>query len=175
VFLATLSINVHLTDTYFVIAHFHYVMVGGTIMGFLAGIHYWFPKMTGRMYSEKAAQIGFWLVIIGFNVTFFPQFILGSQGMPRRYWDYLPEFQLLNQISTVGSWFIAAGFLTIAGYLWMGMRRGPKASANPWNALTLEWQTPSPPPHENFLEIPTVTSWPYEYRPEGAAVPVKSR
>ncbi len=167
VFLATLAVDVHLTDTYFVIAHFHYVMVGGTLMGFMAAIHYWFPKATGRMYSEAAAKISYWLIIIGFNVTFFPQFILGSQGMPRRYWDYLPEFTMLNQVSTVGSWFIAVGFIYAAVYLIQGARSGVKASANPWNGATLEWQTPSPPPHENFTETPTVTTWPYEYRPQG--------
>ncbi len=164
VFLATLAIDVHLTDTYFVIAHFHYVMVGGTLMGFMAGIHYWFPKMFGRMYSEAHARWAFFLILIGFNVTFFPQFILGSQGMPRRYWDYLPEFTLLNRISTVGSWLIGAGFLWVAFYLISGMLRGVKASANPWEGLTLEWQTPSPPPHENFKTTPVVKSWPYEYR-----------
>ncbi|MGZ3689407.1 MAG: cytochrome c oxidase subunit I, partial [Bdellovibrionota bacterium] len=167
VFLATVSIDVHLTDTYFVIAHFHYVMVGGTLMGFMAAIHYWFPKMSGRMYNELAAKIAFTSIIVGFNVTFFPQFILGSQGMPRRYWSYLPEFTLLNRVSTVGSWFIGAGFLLSAIYLIKAMRSGPIAPANPWNALTLEWQTPSPPPHENFRETPIVTTWPYEYRPEG--------
>jgi cytochrome c oxidase subunit 1 len=167
VFLATLSINVHLTDTYFVVAHFHYVMVGGTLMGFMAGLHYWFPKMFGRMYSEAAAKISFWLIIIGFNVTFFPQFIAGTLGMPRRYWDYLPEFTVLNQVSTIGSWLIAAGFFYAAWYFWRGIVAGPKASDNPWNALTLEWQSPSPPPTENFLGDPVVTTWPYEFRPDG--------
>jgi cytochrome c oxidase subunit 1 len=171
VFLATLSIDVHLTDTYFVIAHFHYVMVGGTLMGFLAAMHYWFPKMTGRMYPEKPAMIAFIFIILGFNVTFFPQFILGAQGMPRRYWDYLPEFTLLNQVSTVGSWLIGVGFIYTAWYLGRACFKGPKAPGNPWNALTLDWQTPSPPPHENFLVIPTVTTWPYEYRPDDAGIP----
>jgi cytochrome c oxidase subunit 1 len=155
VFLATLSIDVHLHDTYFVIAHFHYVMVGGTLMGFMAGLHYWFPKMFGKMYNETHAAISFWLIIFGFNLTFFPQFILGSQGMPRRYWDYLPEFTTLNRVSTVGSWFIGLGFFWAA------------ASANPWEGATLEWQTPSPPPFENFNGTPVVTTWPYEYRPSG--------
>jgi len=167
VFLATLSIDVHLTDTYFVIAHFHYVMVGGTLMAMTGGIHYWYPKMTGRMYSEKSALWSFILILIGFNVTFFPQFILGAQGMPRRYWYYLPEYTTLNQISTVGSWFLLAGFVWVAIYLWRGLTVGEKAPANPWEALTLEWQSPSPPPLENFEETPTVTSWPYEYRSEG--------
>ncbi|MFL5814381.1 MAG: cytochrome c oxidase subunit I [Bdellovibrionia bacterium] len=175
VFLATLSVNVHLTDTYFVIAHFHYVMVGGTLMGFMAGLHYWFPKFFGKMYSEASARWGFLLVVLGFNVTFFPQFILGAQGMPRRYWDYLPEFTLLNRISTVGSWMIGLGFLWSAVYLGRAMMKGVKAPSNPWQALTLEWQTPSPPPHDNFPVTPIVNNWPYEYRPEGGVVPLQSK
>jgi cytochrome c oxidase subunit 1 len=179
VFLATLAIDVHLTETYFVVAHFHFVMVGGTLMGLMAGIHYWFPKMTGKMYSELAARVSCILIVVGFNVTFLPQFILGSQGMPRRYWDYLPEFTFLNRMSTVGSWMIGLGFLYSAVYLIQAMLSGEKAPANPWNGLTLEWQTASPPPHENFLETPTVTSWPYDYRPEpsvkgGSMAPVKA-
>ncbi len=170
VFLATLAIDVHLTDTYFIVAHFHYVMVGGTLMGLLAGMHFWFPKMTGRMYPEKPAMVAFILIILGFNVTFFPQFILGAQGMPRRYWDYLPEFTFLNRVSTVGSWMIGAGFVLTAWYLGRACFKGVKAPGNPWNSLTLDWQTPSPPPHENFHEIPVVTTWPYEYRPEHAAM-----
>jgi len=170
VFLATLSVNVHLTDTYFVIAHFHYTMVGGAIMGFMAGLHYWFPKIFGRMYSEKAAKWGFGLVITGFNVTFFPQFILGSQGMPRRYWDYLPEFTWLNRLSTFGSWILATGLFFSAYYLIKGAISGKEASANPWEALTLEWQTPSPPPHDNFAETPVVTTWLYEYRDQEPVV-----
>ncbi len=164
VFLATLAIDVHMTDTYFVIAHFHYVMVGGTIMGFVGGMHYWFPKVTGRMYSERAALWAFILIIIGFNLTFFPQFIAGSQGMPRRYWSQLPEFDLWNQLSTYGSWFLFAGFVWVAYYMIRDARSGAIAGDNPWRALTLEWQTPSPPPHENFKDTPTVTSWPYEYK-----------
>lgn len=174
VFLATLAIDVHMTDTYFVVAHFHYVMVGGTLMGLMAGIHYWFPKMTGKMYSERSAQYSFWLIILGFNVTFFPQFILGAQGMPRRYWSYLPEFSLLNKISTVGSWLIGLGFLYAAYYFFKALRHGKSAPANPWNGLTLEWQTPSPPPHENFQETPIVTSWPYEYQPDNTTMPANA-
>jgi cytochrome c oxidase subunit 1 len=172
VFLATLAINVHMTNTYFVVAHFHYVMVGGTLMGLMAGLHYWFPKMFGKMYSEKSAAIAFWLILIGFNLTFFPQFILGAQGMPRRYWSYLPEFTFLNRLSTVGSWFIAAGFLYTAYYFYRDIRFGRKAVANPWNARTLEWHTSSPPPHENFLTTPVVNAWPYEYLPEDTKMPV---
>lgn len=133
-------------------------------MGFMAGLHYWFPKIFGKMYSEKAAKWGFGLVITGFNVTFFPQFIVGSQGMPRRYWDYLPEFTWLNRISTVGSWILAAGLFFSAYYLIKGAMSGEKATDNPWEGLTLEWQTPSPPPHDNFAETPVVKTWPYEYR-----------
>lgn len=165
VFLATLSINVHLTDTYFVVAHFHYVMVGGTLMGFLAGLHYWFPKMFGRMYCEKAARVAFFLIFVGFNVTFFPQFIAGAQGMPRRYWDYLPEYWIYNRISTYGSWMIGLGFVVTAVYIFKGMVSGEKASGNPWESKTLEWNSPSPPPLENFDHDPVVTEWPYDYRP----------
>jgi cytochrome c oxidase subunit 1 len=167
VFLATLAINVHMTDTYFVIAHFHYVMVGGTLMGFVGGMHYWFPKVTGKMYSEKQALIAFILVIIGFNLTFFPQFIAGIEGMPRRYWQELPEFDVYNRLSTIGSWFLGAGFLHVAIFMIRDAIKGKPAGDNPWQALTLEWQTPSPPPHENFKETPVVKTWPYEYRVTG--------
>lgn len=172
VFLATLAIDVHLTDTYFVIAHFHYVMVGGALMGMLAGLHFWFPKMSGRMYPEKPARWAFISIIIGFNLTFFPQFISGAQGMPRRYADYLPEYKTMNILSTVGSWFLAVGFFWTAIYLWKAMKNGPKAGPNPWSSLTLDWQTPSPPPHDNFTVTPTVTTWPYDYKPTAADAPV---
>lgn len=163
IFLATLGTDVHFHDTYFVVAHFHYVMVGGTLMAIMAGLYYWLPKMFGRMYNEFLAQITFVLIFLGFNVTFFPQFILGSMGMPRRYYNYLPEYQSLNQISTFGSWMIGLGFF-IALYVVIDcIVRGPKAPHNPWGAKTLEWQTSSPPPHENFRETPIVTGGPYEF------------
>lgn len=164
IYLAALAINVHFHDTYFVVAHFHYVMVGGTLMALCAGIFYWWPKMTGKMFSEFWARLSFVFIFIGFNVTFFPQFILGAMGMPRRYHDYIPEYEPLNRISTVGSWLIGLGFLIILGVIIHSLKSGKKASANPWGAKTLEWQTSSPPPHENFDETPIVTAGPYEYR-----------
>ena len=163
IYLATLATDVHLTDTYFVVAHFHYVMVGGSLFGFMAGLHYWFPKMFGRMYPEIPAKIGALLVFIGFNLTFFPQFILGTQGMPRRYYDYLPNFETLNKVSTVGSWFISAGFLLALVYILWALKKGPAAPSNPWGGNTLEWKTASPPPHENFETDVEVTSGPYEF------------
>jgi len=168
VFLAVVSVDVHLTATYFVVAHFHYVMVGGTLLAFLAGLHYWFPKFCGKMYGEGTSKVGAWLIMIGFNVTFFPQFILGVLGMPRRYADYLPQFEQLNRISTIGSWFLGVGFVIVGWNLAKALKSGEKAGPNPWGALTLEWQTPSPPPHENFLKEPVVTEGPYEYRGEKA-------
>jgi cytochrome c oxidase subunit 1 len=168
VFLAVVSVDVHLTATYFVVAHFHYVMVGGTLLAFLAGLHYWYPKFCGKMYNEGPAKFAAWLIVAGFNVTFFPQFILGTLGMPRRYADYLPQFTTLNQISTYGSWMLGVGFVIVAWSLATSLKSGKAAGANPWGALTLEWQTPSPPPHENFVQEPLVTEGPYEYRGEKA-------
>ncbi len=168
VFLAVVSVDVHLTATYFVVAHFHYVMVGGTLLAFLAGLHYWFPKFSGKMYSEGPARLASWMIMVGFNVTFFPQFILGVLGMPRRYADYLPQLTTLNRISTMGSWILGIGFLVVAWNLARGLKSGRASGPNPWGALTLEWMTASPPPHENFLVEPVVTDGPYEYRGEKA-------
>ncbi len=170
IFLGALSVDVHLTDTYFVVAHFHYVMMGGTVIAFVGGLHYWWPKMTGRMYAEAPARLACVLIFIGFNVTFLTQFVLGSKGMPRRYYDYLPQFQLLHQVSTVGSWIIALGFLICAGCLLASLKSGALAPANPWGGLTLEWQTSSPPPLHNFEKQPDTSVGPYDY---GTPIPPK--
>ncbi len=163
IYLAVIPIDVHFHDTYFVVAHFHYVMVGGTLLALTGGLYYWFPKMFGKICSELGSQISFFLIFVGFNVTFFPQFVLGHMGMPRRYHTYLPEFETLNIISTVGSWMIASGFFVTLGVVIYALLKGPKSGDNPWGGTTLEWKTSSPPPHENFETIPTVTGGPYEY------------
>jgi cytochrome c oxidase subunit 1 len=162
-FLGMLAIDVHLHDTYFVVAHFHYVMVGGTVMGFVGGLHYWWPKMTGKLYNELTAKIGFALVFIGFNVTFLTQFVLGSRGMPRRYYDYLPQYTQLHQISTVGSWILGLGFITMAIMFLISLKSGKKSPRNPWGSCALEWQTATPPPVQNFIKDPIVTRGPYDY------------
>ncbi|HEX3034050.1 MAG TPA: cbb3-type cytochrome c oxidase subunit I, partial [Thermodesulfobacteriota bacterium] len=163
VFLGALAADVHLHDTYFVVAHMHYVMIGGTVMGFLAAIHFWYPKMFGKMFNEKVAKVAWALIFIGFNVTFFPQFILGTLGMPRRYADYPPQYESLHQLSTFGSWVLAIGMFIMFVNLMNGLFNGEKAPKNPYNSLSLEWQVPSPPPHENFEKIPHVTDWTYGY------------
>jgi cytochrome c oxidase subunit 1 len=163
IFLGAMSVDIHLHDTYFVVAHFHYVMMGSSAIAFLGGLHFWWPKMFGRMYNESAARVAAILVFIGFNTTFLPQFLLGSRGMPRRYYNYLPEFQFLHQVSTVGSWILGLGFVIMAGYLFASLRKKMDAPANPWHSRTLEWQIPSPPITHNFHEVPVVTSDPYDY------------
>ncbi len=163
-FLAVMSTDVHLHDTYFVVAHFHYVMMGGAITALLGGLHYWWPKMTGRMYDDKIARIACAIVLIGLNLTFFPQFIMGSRGMPRRYYNYLEEFQAFHQASTVGAFLMGVGFLVIAFYLLGSLKRGKLAPANPWGANSLEWACSSPPPYYNFHNAPVVTEGPYEYK-----------
>jgi cytochrome c oxidase subunit 1 len=162
-FLAAPSLDVHMHDTYFVVAHFHYIMVGGAVMAYLGGIHYWWPKMTGRMYPESWARFSAILVFVGFNLTFFPQFILGYLGMPRRYHIYAPEFQVFNVLSTAGASILGLGYLFPFCYLFWSLKYGKRATANPWGSKSLEWQTPSPPPTENFYETPVVTEDPYAY------------
>jgi cytochrome c oxidase subunit 1 len=163
IFLGTLSVNVHLHDTYFVVAHFHYVMMGGTVMAFLGGLHLWWPKMWGRLYNEKLAAVSAVLIFIGFNVTFFSQFFLGAQGMPRRYYTYLDQYQPLHGMSTHGSWIMAIGFFIMGYYLIHSIFKGKPAGSNPWGALTLEWTTPSPPETGNFDVQPTADHGPYDY------------
>jgi cytochrome c oxidase subunit 1 len=162
-FLACLGMDVHVHDTYFVIAHFHYVMVGGMVIAYLAGMHFWWPKISGRMYPEGWGKLAALIVFIGFNLTFFPQFILGYMGMPRRYHAYPPEFQILNVLSTAGATILAVGYLLPMVYFLWSMRYGKPAPANPWNAAGLEWQTHSPPPTFNFDEQPVVTWEAYNY------------
>jgi cytochrome c oxidase subunit 1 len=162
VFLAVMGVDVHLHDTYFVVAHFHYVMMGGAITAFLGGLHYWFPKAFGKMYNERTGRIGAIIVFVGLNLTFFPQFILGSRGMPRRYYNYLPEFQGLHQLSTIGAFTLGFGFLLTAVSLGRALKSGKKAPNNPWGAVTLEWLTTSPPPYYNFHTPPPVTAGPYD-------------
>jgi cytochrome c oxidase subunit 1 len=166
IFLAALGLDVHVTDTYFVIAHFHYIMVGGAIMGYLGGIHFWWPKITGRLYPEMWARVAAVIVFAGFNLTFFPQFILGYLGMPRRYHAYPEEFQVLNVMSSAGASILGLGYLLPMVYLVWSMRYGPRAPANPWPAKGLEWQTASPPITENFERQPVVTEEAYAYAPE---------
>jgi cytochrome c oxidase subunit 1 len=164
IMLGVLAIDVHLHDTYFVVAHFHYVMMGGNVIAALGGLHYWWPKMTGKMYNETAGRIAAALVFIGFNLTFFPQFIMGSRGMPRRYYDYLPEFEIYHQMSTMGSYILGIGLFMILGYLVLSLFKGRAAPANPWGALTLEWtHTDSLPDPHNFHHTPVVTRGPYDY------------
>ena len=163
IFLGALSVDVHLHDTYFIVAHFHYVMMGGTVMAFLGGLHYWWPKIWGRMYSEFWARISVALIFIGFNITFYTQFILGSRGMPRRYYNYQDQFQPLHAFSSYGSWILGLGFIVMAFYLIHAIFKGRIAGNNPWGALTLEWTTTSPPDPHNFKETPKFTHGPYDY------------
>jgi cytochrome c oxidase subunit I len=162
-FLAALAIDVHVHDTYFVVAHFHYIMVGGTVMGYLGGIHYWWPKISGRLYPEGWAKFAALMVFVGFNLTFFPQFVLGYLGMPRRYHAYPDEFQVLHVMSSAGASILAVGYLIPLVYLLWSLRYGALAGPNPWGATGLEWQTPSPPPTDNFATTPVVTQPPYAY------------
>jgi cytochrome c oxidase subunit 1 len=162
VFLGTLSLNVQIHDTYFVVAHFHFVMFGGTLMGFLAGIYYWWPKITGKMYSELPAKAGCILIFVGFMTTFLPQFVVGAMGMPRRYGTYPPEFQSYHVVSSIGAYIQLIGFVVAAVTLLQSLFKGRKAPANPWGGATLEWTCTSPPPHDNFRDPPTVGD-PYDH------------
>ncbi len=162
-FLAMMSVDLHLHDTYFVVAHFHYVMMGGAVTAFVGGLYYWWPKISGRMYDEKLGKISAVLVFLGLNITFLPQFLLGSRGMPRRYYNYLPEFQGLHQLSTLGSFILGLGFVVVAVALFKSLKSGAKAPANPWGGGSLEWTCASPPPYYNFKEAPVVDGDPFEY------------
>ena len=169
-FLASLATDVHLNGTYFIVAHFHYIMVGGTVMAYLGGIHFWWPKISGRMYSEGWARFAALVIFVGFNLTFFPQFMLGYLGMPRRYAYYPPEFQVLNVMSSAGASILGIGYLIPLIYLVYSLRYGPVASANPWGAKGLEWRTTSPPPTQNFEVTPVVTEEAYAYEIKEAPV-----
>jgi len=159
-----LAVNMHLHDTYWVVGHFHYIIFGGMGFGFLAAIHYWFPKMFGKMYNWKRAAWGWLILFIGFNVLYFPMLILGWEGMPRRYYDYPPQFHTLHLISTIGSWILIAGLILIFFNFIQGLRKGQRAGDNPWGGATLEWQISSPPPINNFEKIPVVEKGPYEFQ-----------
>jgi len=165
-FLSTLAMDIHLHDTYFVVSHFHYVMVGGMVMAYLSGLHFWWPKMTGRMYNEAWAITGAVLIFLGFNLTFFPQFVLGYLGMPRRYHVYPEEFQILHVASTGGATVLGLGYAVLFVYLVWSLFKGEKAGPNPWTAKGLEWEIESPPTPHNFHETPIVTSEPYAYEEE---------
>jgi cytochrome c oxidase subunit 1 len=162
-FLAALGVDVHVTDTYFIVAHFHYIMVGGAVMAYLGGIHYWWPKMTGRMYPEGLARLAALIVFVGFNLTFFPQYLVGYWGMPRRYHVYAPEFQVLNVMSSAGASILGLGYLLPLLYLVWAARYGRPAGPNPWPATGLEWKTSSPPPTHNFDVTPVVEHDAYDF------------
>jgi cytochrome c oxidase subunit I len=171
-FLAAIGVDLHVTATYFVVAHFHYVMVGGMLVAYLAGLHFWWPKITGRMYPEAPAKLSALITFIGFNLTFFPQFVLGYMGMPRRYHAYPPEFQVLNVLSTAGASVLAVGLLMPMMYMLWSLKYGEIAGNNPYRATGLEWQTTSPPPTHNFHETPIVTQEPYDYEGQTEEVEV---
>jgi cytochrome c oxidase subunit 1 len=168
IFLAAVPIDIHTSDTYFVVAHIHYVLFGGSLFTIFAGIYYWFPKMTGRQYNERLGKIHFWLTFVGFNATFFPMHWLGNQGMPRRVADYAPEFSGWNMFISIASFFLGASIMVFLYNMVTSVFRGVRATANPWRSLTIEWQVSSPPPIFNFDEVPQVVGNPYEYGVPGA-------
>jgi cytochrome c oxidase subunit 1 len=163
IFLGALSTDIHLTDTYFVVAHFHYIMVGGTVTAFFGALHFWWPKITGRLYPEAWGRVAAALIFVGFNLTFFPQFMLGYEGMPRRYHVYPEAFQVFNVLSSAGASLLGVGYLLPIGYLVWSLFRGKRAGPNPWGATGLEWTTSSPPPQHNFAAQPVVTREAYDY------------
>jgi cytochrome c oxidase subunit 1 len=167
-FLAALAVDVQVHDTYFVIAHFHYIMVGGMVTAFMGGLHYWWPKISGRLYPERLGQLAALIIFIGFNLTFFPQYVMGYLGMPRRYHAYPAEFQIYHIMSSAGASILGVGYLLPVIYLIWSLKHGKKAPSNPWHATGLEWQTTSPPPKHNFEETPIVKRPPYQYSPEKA-------
>jgi cytochrome c oxidase subunit 1 len=168
--LAALAVNVHVHGTYFIVAHFHYIMVGGAIMAYMGAMHYWWPKMTGKYYPEGWAKLAALIIFVGFNLTFFPQFLLGYQGMARRIHEYDARFQVLNVMSSAGASILAVGYLLPLIYFTWSLRYAKTAGRNPWGATGLEWSTTSPPPPDNFETTPTVTLPPYVYNPEEAEV-----
>jgi cytochrome c oxidase subunit 1 len=168
IYLASIPIDIHVSDTYFVVAHIHYVLFGGSLFTIFAGIYYWFPKMTGRMYDERLAKIHFWITLVAFNATFFPMHLTGTEGMMRRYADHGPRFADWNLFMSIASFVLGASFVIFLYNMINSWVRGPLAPGNPWRAMTLEWQVSSPPPLFNFDEIPQVVGSPYEYGVPGA-------
>jgi cytochrome c oxidase subunit 1 len=168
VYLGSIPIDIHASDTYYIVAHIHYVLFGGSVFTIFAGIYYWFPKMTGRMYDERLGKLHFWITLIAFNITFFPMHLIGLRGMPRRVSDYVPEFANWNLVISIASFFLGISFLVFLYNMIWSWRHGELAPANPWRAMTLEWQVSSPPPIFNFDEIPQVVGSPYEYGVKGA-------
>src|SRR5262249_16595830 len=167
-FLASLGLDIHVHDTYFVIAHFHFIMVGGMVMAYMSGLHYWWPKMTGRMYSQWWSRLAALIIFVGFFLTFLPQFVVGYNGMPRRYHKYVPEFQVWNVLSTAGASILGVGYVLPLCYLPLSLKYGRRAGPNPWRATGLEWQSTSPPPKDNFAETPVVVRAPYQYHTDKA-------
>jgi cytochrome c oxidase subunit 1 len=166
--LATMSLDVHWQDTYFVVAHFHFIMVGATMMAFLAALHYWLPKIAGKMYPEGWGMVAAVMIVLGFNFTFIPQFLLGNEGMPRRYYAYPERFWPLNVASTAGASVLAIGLLIVLVYTLVALKWGPVSGANPWHSRGFEWDTPSPPPPENYETTPVYTHGPHEYDQDAA-------